>query len=198
MRPYRNDPSITVTPEFYITAALLLLLLPIKWILAWALASLIHELFHYLAIRLNKVPVLSITLGFKGIIMKTGPMSYTAELISALAGPLGALSLLALARWLPLTAICAYFQSAYNLLPIFPLDGGRALRCLTMKALPIRTAEKICRIVETGILIVLIILGVYSSIWLHLGAVPLIGAMLLLLKNGRIKFPCKDGKQRVQ
>ena len=198
MHPCQNEHRITVSPEFYIVSALLLLLLPIKWILAWTLATFVHESFHYLAIRLNKVSVLSITLGLNGITMTTETMSRTAELVSALAGPLGALSLLTLAKWLPLTAICAYFQSVYNLLPIFPLDGGRALRCFTMQLLPVQQAEKVCRIIETVILILISILGIFSSIWLRLGAIPLIATGLLLLKSSRVKFPCKDGKQRVQ
>lgn len=198
MHRFRDDFQISVSPEFYISAALLLLLLPIKWLLAWALASSIHELFHYLAIRLSKTPIHSIAVGLQGITIKTGNMSYTTELFCALAGPVGALLVLTVAKWLPLTAVCAYFQSAYNLLPIFPLDGGRALRCFAMQAFSAHTAERFCRITQTGMLVLLILLGIYCSIWLHLGMLPTVIALLLLLKNRQVKFPCKDGKLRVQ
>ena len=198
MRRFRDECHITIAPELYIVAALLLLLLPIKWLIAWVLATLVHELFHYVAIRLSKTPVFSVALGLSGIIMKTGSMSYKTELFCSLAGPLGALLLLALAKWLPLTAICAYFQSVFNLLPVFPLDGGRALRCFAIQILPIQAAEKICQITETVLLILLSILGIYGSIWLHLGLIPIVIVFFLLNKYRQIKFPCKDGKLRVQ
>ena len=57
-------------------------------------------------------------------------MSPGRELICILAGPAASLLLLCLARIFPRVAICGLIQGCYNLLPIAPLDGGRALHCL--------------------------------------------------------------------
>lgn len=57
-------------------------------------------------------------------------MSPGRELLCVLAGPAVSFSLLALARFFPRIAICGLVQGIYNLLPIYPLDGGKALRCM--------------------------------------------------------------------
>ena len=62
--------------------------------------------------------------------MHADGMSTTKTLICVLAGPIGSLLLLLYIRWIPRIAFCALVQTIYNLLPIYPLDGGRAIRCL--------------------------------------------------------------------
>lgn len=198
MRKSYNSLPINIEPGFCILAAVLILLVPLKWIVAWFAATLLHELFHYIVIRINRIPVLSLTVGAHGIIMQTGPMFYRAELICALAGPLGALLLLLFARWFPALAVCAYIQSLYNLLPLYPLDGGRALRCFLIHSLPVPLAERLCAGIELCITLLMIGLGIYASFSLKLGPIPFAAAILLLFRCGRIKIPCKDGKQRVQ
>ena len=49
------------------------------------------------------------------------------ELLAVLAGPVGSLLLLGVHRWFPRLALCGLVQGLFNLLPVRPLDGGRAL-----------------------------------------------------------------------
>lgn len=53
------------------------------------------------------------------------------NVLCILAGPcLGALPLLAM-KWIPRTAVCSLVLTVYNLVPLWPLDGGRVLKILT-------------------------------------------------------------------
>jgi len=121
----------------------------LRWGLGWGLLFglvLLHELGHVAAARALRIPVLSIVLwplgGFTAVRLPRERLG--AELAIALAGPatnlLMALGLSTLgvggfpgrpgARW-DLGATLWWLNlllGALNLLPIFPMDGGRALR----------------------------------------------------------------------
>lgn len=141
--------------------AAMLLVLPLKWLGAAALAALWHELCHYLALWLVGVEVRGIRIGGRGTVMDTGDMLPWQECICALAGPVGGLMLLPLAGWIPRVAVIALVHSVYNLLPVYPLDGGRALRCATGMVLRERTAEKICRGAEMLCAAAILLVGIY-------------------------------------
>jgi len=198
VRKYSNRIPVTVRPDFCILLAALILMVPLKWVIAWAVATVVHETFHYAMIRICRVPVCSLTVTAHGMRMETAPMPYLTEFFCALAGPVGALMLLLLARWFPEVAACAYVQSLYNLLPLYPLDGGRAVRSLLLQCLPESTADRASRWFGFCILMAFCCLGFYASCFLKLGPVPLLAAALLFFRHMRVKIPCKDGKQRVQ
>lgn len=115
---------------FFIFTAALLLTIPIRWILAAFLAALVHELGHYSTVRLLGGTVSGAAVSCRGARMEIFPMSPGRELWCILAGPAASFSLLAMARFFPRIAICGLIQGMYNLLPIYPLDGGKALRCM--------------------------------------------------------------------
>lgn len=125
--------SIKVELGFYLFFACALLLVPLKLVVGWGIAVALHELSHYAVLRLFNVKIESISLSARGIVMKTGYIENHQELICALAGPASGFLLLILQRWLPCTAICGFVLACFNLIPIIPLDGGRALRCLIVK-----------------------------------------------------------------
>lgn len=193
----RKCIEIATGADFCISAALALLLLPLKWILAAVAAAVFHEYCHYLALRLCGVRVYGVVVGSGGAVMETEAMSDLHELLCALAGPAGSFLLLSLVRFLPELAICAGIQGLYNLLPIYPLDGGRAVRSLLGMICPGK-----CEIVERSIrrsaIAVIFLCALIASFRLHLGIGPLAAACLLLLKTGPRKIPCKAAPERVQ
>lgn len=111
-------------------------------------ASLVfHELAHSLVARRYGLPITSITLFIFGGVahMEDEPPSPKAEWLMAIAGPISSFTLSAgchLAFMLgyrldvpiPLLGVVAYLAmvnsllGAFNLIPAFPLDGGRVLR----------------------------------------------------------------------
>lgn len=184
---------VTLEAGAYLLLALMIFLLPLRWIAAALFAGIVHELCHVLAIRLCGGRILAVQIGAGGTVIQTEPMDCLQEMLCALAGPLGGLLLLSLARWLPRVAICAGLQSVYNLLPLYPLDGGRALRCGALLLLPPNTAERFFCLVQAGCLCAILVLGIYGAFFLRLGLVPMLIAVLLLRK-----IPCKPGQQRVQ
>lgn len=189
--------NLRISAAACIWCALLLLVLPLQWVTAAFCAALFHELCHFLAIRACGSRVSMINIGGSGAMMDVGALSNTQELICTLAGPVGGLLLLFIARWFPRLAICGLFHSLYNLLPVYPMDGGRALRCVAFYILHDR-ADNVCLWVERIFCVTILLLGVYASWVLKLGPIPVIMAGILLLKANHGKIPCKAGLKRVQ
>ena len=140
-RPWRNN---WLTASGSLLLALSLLLLPLRWVLAWLLAVAVHEGCHMLAVWLCGGSLESLRLNGWGASMVANDLTAPQELLCVLAGPIGgAVVLLPLMRYLPATAVCGLLQSAYNLLPFIDLDGGRALRIVLEFLLPKEKVERV-------------------------------------------------------
>lgn len=170
----------------------MVLILPLKWCLSIVFAAVIHEFFHYLAIRVtgNRVPELSVTL--RGAVMQTTPLSDRDELLCALAGPLGSLLLFFCYPWIPRIAICAGVQAVFNLLPLYPLDGGRIFRILVHRFFPVH-AGSVCQWTEWIWMAILFLSGLYFSVSFHLGSGPIFLSVFLVFKAFLEKFLAKRG-----
>src|SRR5207237_5704727 len=115
--------------------------------LAFFICVVLHELGHAIVGRAQGMPIRGITLFMFGGVAELGgePPSAKSEFLMAIAGPvvsavLGALFWLAAALGIqigwsrPVIAVLAYLAQinwlvlAFNLIPAFPLDGGRVLR----------------------------------------------------------------------
>ena len=126
----RSNIRLTVSPSACILAAMLILLLPLRWVFAAIFAAAFHEACHVLAVYLCGGTVRRICVGNRGAVIRADALPTGKELICILAGPIGSLLLVLFVRWIPRIALCGLFHAFYNLLPIYPLDGGRALRCI--------------------------------------------------------------------
>ena len=182
MRALPIKEELQISGGFCLTMAVMLLVLPLDWLLAMAAAGFVHELAHILAVWLLGGRILSCRISAGGAVIGTSPMESVRQLLCILAGPLGGLALLPLARFLPKLAVCAFVQSAYNLLPLFPLDGGRALGCLLELAAGSEKGERIFLVVQRVVSVLLAVLGIVCAVSLRLGLLPLL--MLIALWGG--------------
>lgn len=188
---FRNKVGFEISASICIMGALALLVLPLKWVIAAVLAAVVHELCHIFAVRLCGSQIRRLEIGASGAVIECTTMSRGRELICCLAGPFGGLSLLLFAKWIPRVALCTAFQSAYNLLPIYPLDGGRALRCGAAILLPPPVADAVCLWTERAVKLLLVGIGIYGCCILKLGLLPLILAILLATRSKPEKILAK-------
>ena len=114
---------------------LAILLLPLRVLLGIFLAAAVHELGHLAAMYILGVPVLGIVLRPGGARIEAGPMEPGEEILCALAGPVAGSLVIFAWKWFPELAVAGLVQTVFNLIPIYPLDGGRVARNICCKFL---------------------------------------------------------------
>jgi Zn-dependent protease/predicted transcriptional regulator len=145
---------------------------------------LIHELAHSLVARAKGIAINSITLMIFGGVatMEEGIPDPKVELPMALAGPIASLIFGLFCGWLvyfvpslvaePARAGVLIFLFGYlgvlnivlcffNLIPAFPMDGGRVLRAWLAKRMPLHKATQIAADIGKGFAIVFGIIGLF-------------------------------------
>lgn len=120
---------LSVNPVSYLVWAFLVLIVPIEWLIASVLAAVFHELCHIVMIWCVGGRISHVTVKPNQAQIHTAPLDPSQELLCSLAGPAGSFLLALFFRWVPQLAVCGVIQGLFNLLPIYPLDGGRAVRC---------------------------------------------------------------------
>ena len=124
---------IKVEGGAWIVLGLAVLLLPLRVLLGIILAAAVHEIGHLIAMYFLGVPVLGFILHPGGARIEAGPMEPGEEILCALAGPVaGAVTIFAW-KWFPELAVAGLVQTVFNLIPIYPLDGGRVVRLVLDK-----------------------------------------------------------------
>lgn len=152
--------KLQVSGGAFILLAAMVLIFPLQWVAAVILAAVIHEIWHCIAVCLTGGHIQSVTIGSRGITIYTQPMAGAQEIICAIAGPVGSLSLLLWARWIPRTAVCGLIHGMYNLLPLLPLDGGRALRGIFQCLFSPPVANRLCLYSQRGVRLLMIVVCV--------------------------------------
>lgn len=172
--------GVQITPGFWLLLAAVWFLDPVI-LLPALLAAACHELGHCAALRAFGVRVRALRLSALGAeLAPAQALPYALELPVALAGPCISLLCAALAaRWGRfLFAGLSLALGVFNLLPILPLDGGRAVECLCALLLPApldRGAGLWLGVAAAGLL-----LGAAVAAALRLGALALLPLALWL------------------
>lgn len=178
-----NRIKIQVSGGALLFWAALLLILPLQWVAAAFLAAIVHECCHAVAVCILGGSIEGITIGGRGIVMETQPMTGIREFVCALAGPLGSLLLLSFAPRLPRTAICGLIHGVYNLIPLFPMDGGRMLRSFLYSLLSPPVAQKTFQWAQRGIALSILLVCILLTV--RLGVLPLVFGFLILRNHLR-------------
>lgn len=182
--------KVRIAPVVPVLLAVLLIVFPPVLLLAILSAALLHELGHFLALRLMKGMVKGITITQLGAEMKVeGRLSYGQELLLAAAGPaVNLLLAIVLSHLGPRWELCYLFGGVhlvlglFNLLPIMPLDGGMLLWNAACWCLGPYTADRISAIV--GIVSACLLTG--AALWMLLqGGSP----FLMLATVGLLRVP---------
>jgi Zn-dependent protease/CBS domain-containing protein len=146
------------------------------------LSIVVHEFSHSLVARHHGMPMTGITLFIFGGVaeMEDEPPNAKSEFIMAVAGPLSSIVIAAIfyasyfvgSRWGwpgPVNGVIGYLSwingilAAFNLLPAFPLDGGRVLRSILWGVKKdLRWATRITSWIGSAFGILLIIYGAFN------------------------------------
>ena len=171
---------LELRPGFVALSCLAFYLCPGHVFRAWTLLCLLHELGHMAAMAVCGVRVERIRLRARGAGIEAGPCAHRAEAVCALAGPaVNLLAFWALRRAMPGAALISFTLGVCNLLPVYPQDGGRALRAICSQILPPHTDDAVDRAV-TGA--VLAILGICALLAVRsFGLLPVWGYAVLLV-----------------
>jgi Zn-dependent proteases len=148
------------------------------------LSIVIHEFFHSVVARRYGIPMKGITLFIFGGVaeMTEEPPNAKVEFRMAIAGPLASFGIAAVCYVLalgsarlasvPASAVLAYLAllnvalAIFNLIPAFPLDGGRVLRSLLWARWNnLRRATRVAARIGSGFGALLIVAGVVSVLF---------------------------------
>lgn len=137
--------KIDLAPGFAAALCVLRLVAEPEAFTAFLAAAAAHEAGHLLTLRLLGAEISSVRLGFLDARIGTNTLGYREEALCALAGPAASVLFCVLFRTLaPTFAAISLLLGLFNALPVFPLDGGRALQAGLGMVLPLETAQRVC------------------------------------------------------
>ena len=186
--------NLQISGGFFLMLSAALLILPLRFVAGWLIAASVHELAHILVIKDHVIGMKILPLGAK---IETMPIAPEQELLAALAGPLASLLLIISYRVFPSVAICGLIQFLYNMIPVYPMDGGRVIRCIIIRLCGISQANNIMHVVRVLILLLLLLFSCYTTI-VFKTALPALVSIILIVRSAKGKIPCKYRVRGVQ
>lgn len=183
----RLSAKISVSPFLLLYLSVVFLLFPPQSSAAFLLAAVLHEGGHLLCLFALRAPLHKIRFspGGAAILTSSATLSYSAEAALYLCGPICNLcalvpSLFFSAPFFSLFFAANLLSACYNLLPILPLDGAKALFCLLSPRLGEQKATRILRRIGSGCGTVLLLFGIWLLLSsLHAPPAATLGALSL-------------------
>ncbi len=194
----RRRFSLDIRPGAVALLAGLYFLLPLRWCARLVLAVAVHELGHVAALVLCGAEIYGLRMEGCGLALCCAPPEGAVRtLAAALSGPAAGVGLFCILRGLgcPEGADLSLLYACVNLLPVLPLDGGRALEAAATVLAGERAAERLLDVLGLVLPVALMGFGILlfaRGMGLALGV---FGAWLALLQPG---MTCQGGKHDVK
>ena len=133
-------------------------------IVSFILAVLVHEMSHMAVIYASGMRIDRVCMDIGGLrIDYSGVGGMFADILAALAGPLGGILYGCFAGVisgrLAFSAKLSILYSFFNLLPVYPLDGGRVMLFVAEELLGEYSAIFLCRKISMAVSVLLLIIG---------------------------------------
>lgn len=156
-----------------------------KLCVCFLIGLLFHETGHTLVMALLKVPITGISFRISGAVIHAGTCSYRQEILCAAAGP--AVSLLMALIGCRLNTLYGAVNGllfAVNMLPLYPLDGGRILKAALLLRMEEEKALHILSQVTFLICCLMMMLACWVTAELQAGIWPVFAVLVLLIRVG--------------
>lgn len=150
------------------------------------LAMVCHEIGHLLIMYLTGVNVQEVRFRAAGAVIRGRFSGYRQEMICAAAGPFFSFLLgFVCLRFAPKLAMISWLLGITNLLPVYPLDGGRILRAILLSCMPEEKITPVLRSVTGVVCCLLMICACWVAVEWQAGLWPVFAALVVLWRVGQ-------------